>query len=180
MASFNHHPLLPEVLATLQKHQLQLESNTRAQTSSAVPDHHQLFTELPWTTSLDSWKHSRRAAERAEEARMESERQNASAWGLERFTGALKVEEDVGPDDEEEDEDEALKYALYKAGELRQDQMDGTSDIEESEASAASAASSSHSSQHASRKQSVEGERRGSEGEEGEQREEENSSWFGL
>lgn len=59
MASLNHHPYLSEVLLSLQKHQMAVESRAHALATGGggvgADSTNQLWTELPWRNEAQEW-----------------------------------------------------------------------------------------------------------------------------
>lgn len=110
MASLNHHPYLGEVLTSLQKHQMSLESRSGGRRASDGGDdgmgggvgdeHNTLFVELPWRNEAAEWAEldagRRRAA--AAQAHAHSQAQAAAEarnpfleWGRAAAAGPARM-----------------------------------------------------------------------------------------
>lgn len=102
MASFNHHPYLGEVLTSLQKHQMHIES-TSAGLNNEHPEHQQIFMELPWKNETQEWAELSQATKVVE------------TGFFARVAGTFKV--DGHNADKWEDDTIQMKRALILAGE---------------------------------------------------------------
>ena len=135
MASLNHHPYLSEVLISLQKHQMALESRAHALSSSDTQN--QMWTELPWRNEAQEWaalEAQRRAARDAAVAAEEHRSRQDSLGGVHaghmlydearqafsKLDGTFAVDgrevDEVDP--AWEDDSPEMKQALRMAGEV--------------------------------------------------------------